>query len=690
MAKKANKIKAAKNKLIFFLVLLLFVSPNLAAAAPNHGYPKIANMFLKWGISEEEAKELAKWDLVIIDMEAQVYSPDNLHKLRVYNPDIIILAYVTMQEIRQDASSLHGTLRKSLYSGISDRWWLRDPAGGKLSWWTDTWLLNVSEDCPTVNGQKWNEYLPKFMNDKVLSSGFWDGIFYDNTWNDITWLVQTESIDINNDARADTPSYLNNKWRVGTEKILQTTRYFDPNKFIIGNGGSSYRDIMNGSLLEHFPNTIDNSWRKTLNEYFTVNDNGRIPRLNIINSNTDNTGNREDYRKFRFGLTNTLLGDGYYSFDYGDEKHSQLWWYDEYEVFLNDPVSDFYNIENEKDNYIREGIWRRDFKEGVVFVNATDIPREIRLKEEFEKIHGTQDPEVNSGQIVSRLIINPRDGVILLRPIDKIRNSAFTNASFVKIFDKNGQVKRTGFFSYDGRFRGNNRILIQDIDADGSEEILVADNSKVSIYNSNGIKSVEFYPYGYNYNKGINIDAADLEGDGSIEIITGTRDGGGPQIRIFNKDGRLINPGFFAYGPEFRGGVNIAVGDLNGDGWQEIIAGAGVGGGPHIRVFNKNGKVINPGFFAYDSGFRGGVNVAVGDLNGDNIDEIIAGAGVGGGPQIRIFNRNGNILSEGFFAYPENTRGGVQVGASDLDGDGKDEILAFTTDPFTLTALLNK
>ena len=69
---------------------------------------------------------------------------------------------------------------------------------------------------------------------------------------------------------------------------------------------------------------------------------------------------------------------------------------------------------------------------------------------------------------------------------------------------------------------------------------------------------------------------------------------------------------------------------LNGDKIKEIIAGAGVGGGPHVRVFNKAGKLLNPGFFAFDKTFRGGVNVAAGDTNGDGIDEIATSPGIGG------------------------------------------------------------
>jgi len=180
-----------------------------------------------------------------------------------------------------------------------------------------------------------------------------------------------------------------------------------------------------------------------------------------------------------------------------------------------------------------------------------------------------------------------------------------------------------------------------------------------------------------------------LENDGTTEIVTGSAGAkGGGHVRIFNLDGVLINPGFFPYDEVYRGGIKVGIGDLNGDGTYEIVTGAGINGGPHVRIFNKNGVLINPGFFAYDENFRGGVNIAVGDINGDHIDEIVTGPGKGHSPEIRAFDQNGNWLLEPFYAFEAFNTSGVRVSSADLDGNGIEEIITLSSDVFTLSSLL--
>ncbi|MBU1421539.1 MAG: hypothetical protein ABII94_00470, partial [Patescibacteria group bacterium] len=151
-------------------------------------------------------------------------------------------------------------------------------------------------------------------------------------------------------------------------------------------------------------------------------------------------------------------------------------------------------------------------------------------------------------------------------------------------------------------------------------------------------------------------------GDGIDEIITGAGFTGGPHIRIFDNTGKVQGQ-FFAYDQNFRGGVNVAVGDINrraGKKKDEIITTPGKGGGPHVRIFDNTGKVQGQ-FFAYDQNFRGGINVAVGDVDNDGLVEIITGAGPGGTPHARVFEVNGMLIGS-FYGYEEEFRGGIRVG----------------------------
>jgi FG-GAP repeat len=139
-------------------------------------------------------------------------------------------------------------------------------------------------------------------------------------------------------------------------------------------------------------------------------------------------------------------------------------------------------------------------------------------------------------------------------------------------------------------------------------------------------------------------------------------------VRVWSVAGSSLAElgGFFAYHPAFPGGVSVAVGDVTGDGVGDLITGAGPGGGPHVRVWSLVGSdlVEVAGFFAYDPAFPGGVFVAAGDVTGDGVAELITGAGPGGGPHVRVWSLTpaGIVEVTGFFAYNPAFPGGVRVG----------------------------
>ncbi len=182
------------------------------------------------------------------------------------------------------------------------------------------------------------------------------------------------------------------------------------------------------------------------------------------------------------------------------------------------------------------------------------------------------------------------------------------------------------------------------------------------------------FVYDPNFTGGVRVATGDVTGDGVPDLIVAAGIGGGPHIQVF--DGITFQPvsSFFAYESTFTGGTFVAVGDLNGDGVGDVVVGSGNGGGPVVKVFDGAGRALTA-FFAYDKGFRGGVRVAAGDVNGDGKDDIVTGAGPGGGPHVRVFNASDLRILTQYMAFDPSYTGGVYVTAGDVNGDGTADVV---------------
>jgi hypothetical protein len=164
------------------------------------------------------------------------------------------------------------------------------------------------------------------------------------------------------------------------------------------------------------------------------------------------------------------------------------------------------------------------------------------------------------------------------------------------------------------------------------------------------------------------------------------------RVRVYNADGTLKKEITPYTRDNFRGGARVALGDINGDGIADIVTGPGGGYRPYVKVFDGlTGQEIL-GFDAYDTNFRGGVNVAVADMDGDGRADIITGAGEGGGSHVKIFSGKGlfpefglpnvqvapgpnsHLLGE-FFAYDAQYLVGARIAVGDFNGDGRNEIV---------------
>jgi membrane-associated phospholipid phosphatase len=252
-------------------------------------------------------------------------------------------------------------------------------------------------------------------------------------------------------------------------------------------------------------------------------------------------------------------------------------------------------------------------------------------------------------------------------------------APHVRVIDPATGLDRVSFMAYNPAFRGGVSVALGDVTGDGVPDIITAPGAgggpQVRVFDGrSGANIANFGAYGAAFRGGVRVAVGDVDGDGRADIVTAPGVGGGPDVRVFDATGHLRSE-FLAFGPAFRGGVSVAVGDVDGDFKADIVTGAGPGGGPVVKVFRGDGIPL-ASWSALAPGFRGGVNVAAADLTDDGVAEVIAGAGPGGGPLVKVFNGLTAAVLGSFLGFNPLVRQGVRVAASDCDGDGRPEIVA--------------
>ncbi len=184
---------------------------------------------------------------------------------------------------------------------------------------------------------------------------------------------------------------------------------------------------------------------------------------------------------------------------------------------------------------------------------------------------------------------------------------------------------------------------------------------------------------------GVSIAWGDVNGDGTPDLVVGAGAGGGPEVKVIDGS-KLDDVGpngaiapaalladFYAFDPNFTGGVSVAAADFTGDGRADIVVGAGRGGGPQVKVFDGATMTMLRAFFAFDPNFTGGVSVAAAEVGAAH--DLVVGAGAGGGPAVGVFDGTTGARLQSFFAFDPNFAGGVSVAVGDPTGSGTPDVV---------------
>jgi hypothetical protein len=356
-------------------------------------FPRLGNYTMfspteqaQWGGFEGEAgawkssvddleRRLALFDVIFgFAPRADVFDADFRNRIKKLNPNAVLLPYVLGQEtnaymhqLAGESPDPDGEAAFRYDRGLASSWYVRTtkgvPAGDPS--YPGILKLDITPGSAIINGKNFLGYQVDSFKRDYFGSGIWDGLFIDNLFARMnshipdSWNPEKLDYDINrNGKRDETPAMLNRISYEGERILLEGLIAGTGNReLIMGNNGplpeTRFAPYVNGYVFEDFPyawegvgkdvrDPSEPGWRKAFDEYRVMDEYCRAPRINVVQAagaltNYDIPGRGraeplpEDFRRNRFILGTTLLGDAFYEYDLTNNC-SSVAWFDEFAV----------------------------------------------------------------------------------------------------------------------------------------------------------------------------------------------------------------------------------------------------------------------------------------------------------------------------------------------------------------------
>ena len=211
-----------------------------------------------------------------------------------------------------------------------------------------------------------------------------------------------------------------------------------------------------------------------------------------------------------------------------------------------------------------------------------------------------------------------------------------------------------------------------DLNADGRPDALVAVSNSTSntgyiasalALAGGGFAGVNFFGTSSDPD---GLAVADLNGDGYGDVIIGDRSGGAPIKVAYGSPAGAFTLKSFAYGDR---GYEVVARDFNGDGVPDVAVPAWNNNAIAVLLTQANGDLGAATFYAATSTTD---SIAAGDFNADGRIDLVAASE--GGSQVSVLHGNGDGTFGNRLNLFASASGTSTVRVADLDGNGYDDI----------------